>query len=120
MGFLNKVFNKNPKEEEFPSEQDVEKAFEGAQAEGLERHEVGESEKKAREEQVADAWAESAVDAYLTKNLSLKDVSMVLKVRQEMVDLVKNELRGKSPDDWTDTFENLKPDLDALNPEAEV
>ena len=109
----------NKKEGELPSEQDIDKAFEGAKAEELERHKVSESEEEAKEEQASDVWAESRVDAYLAKNLSLQDMTQVSKIKGEMMDLVKKELKGKDSKEWATIFENLKAELDSLNPEAE-
>ena len=116
MGFLDKIFKKNSKEE-LPSEQDIDKAFEGAKAEGLEQKTISEAESEAKNK--LDAWSEEAVDGYLRKNLSLDSMPQVKVVKAQMVELVKKELEKTSEEKWQAVFEGLKAELDSLNPEAE-
>jgi len=107
---------KSKKEGELPSEQDIEEAFEGAEAEGLEQKTISEAESEAKNK--LDAWSEEAVDGYLRKNLSLDNMPQVKVVKVQMMELVKKELEKTPEEKWQSVFEGLKSELDSLNPEA--
>lgn len=96
-------------------EEDIEKAFENVEAGELKSHLASSSEKEVKK----DEWITGAVNEYLDKSLSVGvDPGVKDELRKQMLALVKRGLEGEDPKEWAASFEDLKPDLDALNPEV--